>query len=855
MSDPTWDTSKENFQPLKKGRDAKMLDQATGMGNGERATKIKEERRYARRRPNPQAPGFGFPRVTGRFWISRTHPAPLSFRSAFWNAIATYDGDDPLEVWVRFIKWTEQTFTSGGRETEVLPLLERCTRELQEVPRYRDDVRYLRIWVKYADCCKEPHDIFKFLQANDIGQRHTLFYEAYAAFLEIRGAFKQAGEVYDRGILMRAEPTQRLKDKLAQFQHRMMKRKQRKIEEGGSFEEEEMGETRRFGEVGGGGHVGQVSAENPSGAVRGGGGGAAGTVGSRARGLGGTGGVGGGRAPKRSNENDGGLEIYCDEEDGPAPSAAPAPWKNLGKYTETRKENTRGATQWTGQGLGKKRSRPGQAGAAAPAPDLEIYEDENLARAEAEADANAAATSKSASKPPPANALRRRLDAANPNLASNPMLHHGKGAPEPEPIAGERPKTFYGGYNPADMVNDFGEEVCYEERRAARWEVTNGPVAVQKPTPGPIIGGDAKEEDMELDATVAVPTTIGGAPAEATATTVQVMQQPKVDVAEVQTAAPPEPVPHQSFGSCGAPPSDVGSGVQGRAPERPTDEAQGVPPAGAAQPAAAAVPAGLRWTATEGGTYGMNEPTMTLTTKEAWGDIMSMFSGGLDADRATNPAETDAAAAAALAPVRESNTPAQKADETESFAIYEDTCLLSKEAVAAATAPKQQSPVADLEIREDTVVLPTVPAATPKPAAFGANAAKTPAMTGRTPLAAMPMRTPLAPTTATRQPLAVKTGAAAMPPPAPVAWQPAADENEFAVYEDPTEQIPSGAHSQAVSLQPPAVPANTPAPSDDGGFDVYQDTMHIDSAVMAEAMRHGEGSQASGSAGSAQHTR
>ena len=121
-------------------------------------------------------------------------------------------------------------------------------------------MRYLRIWVKYADCCKEPHDIFKFLQANDIGQRHTLFYEAYAAFLEIRGAFKQAGEVYDRGILMRAEPTQRLKDKLAQFQHRMMKRKQRKIEEGGSFEEEEIGETRRFGEVGGGGHVGQVSA-------------------------------------------------------------------------------------------------------------------------------------------------------------------------------------------------------------------------------------------------------------------------------------------------------------------------------------------------------------------------------------------------------------------------------------------------------------------------------------------------------------------------------------------------------------------------------------------------------------------
>ena len=665
---------------------------------------------------------------------------------------------------------------------EVLPLLERCTRELQEVPRYRDDVRYLRIWVKYADCCKEPHDIFKFLQVNDVGQRHTLFYEAYAAFLEIRGAFKQAGEVYDRGILMRAEPTQRLKEKLAQFQHRMMKRKQRKMEEGGALEEEGEGETRRFGEVGAAARGGSANAENP-------GSGCAAvaaprvSMGPRPRWH--------GRCRWRSHAQEFQRERRRSG-DLPRRRGRAGSIRGSRAMEEPRQvhrdpqRNTRGATQWTGQGLGNKRSRPGQAGAVTPAPDLDIYEDEDLAQAEAEAAANAALMSKSASKPPPTNALRRRLDAANPNLASNPMLHHGKGAPEPAPIAGERPKTFYGGYNPADMVNNFGEEVCYEERRAARWEVANGPVAAQKPAPGLIIGRETKEEDMELDATVAVPTTIGGVPAEVTATTVQVMQNPKLDVTEVQTAAPPESVPQHSFGSCGAPPSDVGSGVQGRALERPTDEAQGVPPAGAAQPVAAAVPAGLRWTATEGGTYGMNEPTMTLTTKEAWGDIMSMFSGGLEAERATNPTEMgDAAATTALPPIKEANTPAPKADVTESFAIYEDTCLLSKEAVAAAAAPKQQSPIADLEIREDTVVLPPI-AATPRPAAFGANAAKTPAMHGRTPLAAMPMRTPLAPTTATRQPLATKTGAAAMPLSAPVAGKAAADENEFAVYEDPT---------------------------------------------------------------------
>ena len=46
MSDPTWDTVKENFQPLRKGRDPKRMDDANNMQNNERAQKIKDERRY-----------------------------------------------------------------------------------------------------------------------------------------------------------------------------------------------------------------------------------------------------------------------------------------------------------------------------------------------------------------------------------------------------------------------------------------------------------------------------------------------------------------------------------------------------------------------------------------------------------------------------------------------------------------------------------------------------------------------------------------------------------------------------------------------------------------------------------------
>lgn len=57
---------------------------------------------------------------------------------------------EPAAPHHRFIKWTRETFNTGGHKAELLPLLERCTRELQAYPRYTDDSRYLRIWIQYV---------------------------------------------------------------------------------------------------------------------------------------------------------------------------------------------------------------------------------------------------------------------------------------------------------------------------------------------------------------------------------------------------------------------------------------------------------------------------------------------------------------------------------------------------------------------------------------------------------------------------------------------------------------------------------------------------------------------------------
>jgi len=146
----------------------------------------------------------------------------------------------------RLIKWTEQTFPTNKNE-ELLPILEKCTVELQEDTKYQKDLRYLRVWMKYADACSDPSDVFKFLKANDIGQTHALFYECYASFLEMRKAYKLADEVYKRGVEMKAEPVSRLKMQYEGFTKRVRKREMKK-EERGEVLEDQSQSYRQFGD-------------------------------------------------------------------------------------------------------------------------------------------------------------------------------------------------------------------------------------------------------------------------------------------------------------------------------------------------------------------------------------------------------------------------------------------------------------------------------------------------------------------------------------------------------------------------------------------------------------------------------
>jgi hypothetical protein len=111
-----WEECKENFQPIKDGRKPEVLSNIGSKGaKGVLQPKgVEEDRRK------------------------------------FIQAIKDYEGEDPLETWLEYIKWTKDTFVSGGQKSELLPLLERCTREFHGREEYRDDIRYLRVWIQYV---------------------------------------------------------------------------------------------------------------------------------------------------------------------------------------------------------------------------------------------------------------------------------------------------------------------------------------------------------------------------------------------------------------------------------------------------------------------------------------------------------------------------------------------------------------------------------------------------------------------------------------------------------------------------------------------------------------------------------
>ncbi|KAJ6636322.1 Mitotic checkpoint serine/threonine-protein kinase BUB1 beta, partial [Pseudolycoriella hygida] len=175
--------SKENIQPLATGRNAERLETAL---DAETNLESREE-------------------------IERQ-------RKALENAIKNYEGDDPLESWLEYIHFIEQTFPKSGKEAKLDEILKKCLVKFEKKAQYDQDPRFVRIFTKFIDSKKDPTRYYEKMYNSGKGSRVSEFYIAWAFYYDFIDNFEKAGKIYQKGLDARAEPVEQLKEAYTRFQ-------------------------------------------------------------------------------------------------------------------------------------------------------------------------------------------------------------------------------------------------------------------------------------------------------------------------------------------------------------------------------------------------------------------------------------------------------------------------------------------------------------------------------------------------------------------------------------------------------------------------------------------------------------
>ncbi|KAI1107829.1 Mad3/BUB1 homology region 1-domain-containing protein [Jackrogersella minutella] len=191
---------KENIQSLPGGRSAKKLVEAFS--------------------PSPLQPLHKLATPTP----TDTKNINDCIRAEYEDEVANIsESDDPLDVFDRYVRWTFDAYPSAQAtpQSQLHSLLERATKNFIGSAQYKNDPRYVKLWLLYINFFSDsPRETFVFLSRHSIGEGLALFYEEYAAWLEGAGRWAQAEEVYKLGIEREARPVQRLVRKFGEFEQR-----------------------------------------------------------------------------------------------------------------------------------------------------------------------------------------------------------------------------------------------------------------------------------------------------------------------------------------------------------------------------------------------------------------------------------------------------------------------------------------------------------------------------------------------------------------------------------------------------------------------------------------------------------
>ncbi|KAG7466348.1 hypothetical protein MATL_G00163640 [Megalops atlanticus] len=197
-----WELCKENIQPLRRGRAISALHQALSQ----------------------QQEGSNYAAIQQQ-------------RQAFESELRMYNGDDPLDVWDRYIRWTQETYPQGGKESNLSVLLERAVMRFVDEKNYHNDIRYVNLWIKFAENSTEPLDFYTYMHGQGIGVKQAAFYIAWSEEFEKRGNSRRADAIYQEGLSCGAEPCDKLQQYHKGFQARVSRQVMSSMTCGGTEED------------------------------------------------------------------------------------------------------------------------------------------------------------------------------------------------------------------------------------------------------------------------------------------------------------------------------------------------------------------------------------------------------------------------------------------------------------------------------------------------------------------------------------------------------------------------------------------------------------------------------------------
>ncbi|KAL6128060.1 hypothetical protein ACLB2K_071418 [Fragaria x ananassa] len=148
--------------------------------------------------------------------------------SSLISDIKSYSGKDPLLPWLRGIRKLQASLPQKVLEQKLPRFLQKCAQTFQSDERYRNEARYLRVWLKLMDFVEDPKELLRTMEANRIGTKHPMFYQAYALYYEKNKRFEEAEKMYHLGVQNHADPIEELEKAYEQFLQRMERHRKRK---------------------------------------------------------------------------------------------------------------------------------------------------------------------------------------------------------------------------------------------------------------------------------------------------------------------------------------------------------------------------------------------------------------------------------------------------------------------------------------------------------------------------------------------------------------------------------------------------------------------------------------------------